>query len=1104
MFEKRTSLTPDRRRGRNRLIASIVVAGAVGGWALIHSPRALADSTYFNLTLGSFTQDWSNTGLITANDNWSGVPSIVGYLGDYTAGSPTGVDPQTIVASAPTAADVNANQTNPNTFTTGGVAEFQIANPTIALNGSGTADAPNIQLHLNSAGRKDVTVSYNLRDLDGSADNSVQQVALQFRPMASSNWINVPAGYVADATTGPSVATLVTPVQVTLPADANNQPTLEIRIITTNAGGNDEWVGIDDIVVSSIDCAGPCPVPPPPTITEIHDIQGPGRISPYNNQIVTTQGVVTARARNGYYLQGVTPDADPLTSEGIFVFTNSTPGVAIGDQIKVSGRVSEFSNLSEAAPTLTELVDTVVLQTLATGSSLPDPAPIAADLAAGVAFDSLERYEGMRVSVPATVVVAPSGERSTNPDGQFFVTPTGVPRPFREPGLEANTQLALNEPPTAAPAAPTVPRFDSNAEALRVDTDELFALDNVRTPGITAAVGALVAPFTAVLHFEDRSYNALPIVNVASAVQSLLSNNVLQPVAAVPLPSSSQFTIASANLEFFSSSDTNRLSKFVRAMCDVLRAPDILGMIEIDSLTSLTAIANGANAYGGGCADSTYAAFLSDPDTATQNTGFLVKTTKDSTTRVTVLSTQRTRTVEGGLDADAVFLTGDRRPYLLRATVSANGATGLPVTVILHHPKSLIESDVPVGSPDRQKRLNHALYAANLVKRLQTEDPNVKLALIGDLNAFEFNDGIVDVLGILRGNPVPDDETYLAGDSIDVFGTPSVEDLINLTGSLAPSERYSYSFRGDSQVLDHHLVNPSLLTRFAKYAIAHVNSVYPAFDPVSGQRLRDVTTRPERYSDHDVPVSFFEMDTIAPTASPTQAPAANGAGWNNTDVTVQWNWTDNAGGSGIDSGNCTTSSVSSGEGAAVALNATCKDLEGNTGNASYTVKVDKTKPVISIASPLTGKSYPIATLLPITWTAVDPVSGVATQSGTLDGSTALTNGGSVNLLFLAPGSHTVVVNATDAAGNMNSASSIFSVIVTAGSLSSAIDQLLAMDAISNAGVANSLQAKLKGTPSRNNLNAFLNELNAQLGKKINQQAYNILKAGALALLATLP
>lgn len=90
-------------------------------------------------------------------------------------------------------------------------------------------------------------------------------------------------------------------------------------------------------------------------------------------------------------------------------------------------------------------------------------------------------------------------------------------------------------------------------------------------------------------------------------------------------------------------------------------------------------------------------------------------------------------------------------------------------------------------------------------------------------------------------------------------------------------------------------------------------------------------------------------DTSAPTASPSQAPIANGAGWNNSDVTVTWNWADEAGGSGIDNASCTTSSVSTGEGA-VTLNATCKDLAGNTGNASYTVQVDKTAPTISAAA----------------------------------------------------------------------------------------------------------------------------------------------------------
>jgi predicted extracellular nuclease len=221
---------------RNIIAASLVAAMA----------PAFADASYQTLP---FSQNWSNTGLITTNANWSSVPGIIGYRGDGLTGA-TGTDPQTILADGnATPVDVNANQTNPNTFTTGGIAEFHLADPTIALNGSGTADAPFIQIHLNTIGFENIQVAYNLRDLDGSADNAVQQVALQYRVGNSGNFINVPAAYVADSTTTSS-ATQVTPVSVVLPAAASNQAQLELRIMTTNAVGNDEWVGIDDIMIS--------------------------------------------------------------------------------------------------------------------------------------------------------------------------------------------------------------------------------------------------------------------------------------------------------------------------------------------------------------------------------------------------------------------------------------------------------------------------------------------------------------------------------------------------------------------------------------------------------------------------------------------------------------------------------------------------------------------------------------------------------------------------------------------------------------------------------------------------------------------------------------
>jgi len=178
--------------------------------------------TYHDLLIGSLTQDWSNTSLIVVNDDWSGIPSIDGFRGDELTGT-TGTDPQTIVVAGTSPIDVNANQTNPNTFTTGGVAEFDIANPVVALTGSGTADAPFLLIYLNTVGVTNINVSFNLLDVDGSVDNAVQAVALQYRVGTSGNFINIPAGYVADASTGPSLATEVTPVNVTLPAAAQNQ-----------------------------------------------------------------------------------------------------------------------------------------------------------------------------------------------------------------------------------------------------------------------------------------------------------------------------------------------------------------------------------------------------------------------------------------------------------------------------------------------------------------------------------------------------------------------------------------------------------------------------------------------------------------------------------------------------------------------------------------------------------------------------------------------------------------------------------------------------------------------------------------------------------------
>lgn len=209
-----------------------------------------ADNTYHNLAGGAFSQDWSNTGLITSDDNWAGAPSIIGYRGDGLV-SATGVDPQ-IVTAVQATVDVNANKTDPSgtVFNTGGVTEFEIANSTIALKGSGTARAPFLLIHLNTTGVSGVTISYNIRDIDASARDTVSQFALQYRVGTSGSFTNIPAGYVADATEA-NTGTKITLVSAVLPAVAENQAQVQARIITTDAFDADEFVGIDDIAIFS-------------------------------------------------------------------------------------------------------------------------------------------------------------------------------------------------------------------------------------------------------------------------------------------------------------------------------------------------------------------------------------------------------------------------------------------------------------------------------------------------------------------------------------------------------------------------------------------------------------------------------------------------------------------------------------------------------------------------------------------------------------------------------------------------------------------------------------------------------------------------------------
>jgi hypothetical protein len=148
-----------------------------------------------------------------------------------------------------------------------------------------------------------------------------------------------------------------------------------------------------------------------------------------------------------------------------------------------------------------------------------------------------------------------------------------------------------------------------------------------------------------------------------------------------------------------------------------------------------------------------------------------------------------------------------------------------------------------------------------------------------------------------------------------------------------------------------------------------------------------------------------KVDMTPPTAAETLTPAANAAGWNNTDVTLTGNWTDAL--SGLDPLNCPASVTSSGEGD-LPLSLACADQAGNSASLTYTVKVDKTKPTITLNGIANGGVYPLGAVPAASCSASDALSGVDAAGCALTVTGGLANG---------VGAFNFTATATDVAGN---------------------------------------------------------------------------------------
>lgn len=679
-----------------------------------------------------------------------------------------------------------------------------------------------------------------------------------------------------------------TTVTVTVNGDTSVEPNETFFVNITNITGADpgDTQGLGTITNDDV------------VVIPINQIQGSGTSSTLVGQSVTTRGIVTGLRSNGFFLQTPdgTDDGNSETSEGILVFTGGAPSAAaaIGNFVQVSGTVTEF--IPGADPNSqpeTELTSPTV--SFLSPGTLPVPVVLtpsettSASEIPGEPLDTLEEYEGMRVSVASLTVIAPTSGSINEPNatsssnGVFYGVVTGVARPFREAGINVSD-------PVPAPNPANVPRFDENPERLRVDSDV-----QPGSSAINVTTGTVVSNITGPLDYGFRTYTILP----DAATPPVVGVNAVATPA--PVPTSTEFTVASFNtFHFYDTTNdpgsdgpltltayNNRLNKISLVIRNVMRTPDVIGLQEIENLDVLQDIANkvNADAVAAGDSDPQYTAYLEEGhDIGLIDVGFLVKSSRVSVVDVTQIEVPGCNpapptTCYSYTDPNTgqPALLNDRPPLVLRATIQAPSGFTVPFTVIVNHLRSLNGVDDPVdGNRVRTKRRAGAEFLANLIQSRQSSNPSERIIVVGDMNAFQVNDGYVDVIGTIKGTPAPADQVVLP--SNDLVNP----DLTNLVDNLLPADqRYSYTFDGNAQVLDHIILNQPALALNTRFAYARNNADFPTI-------YYGDSTRPERITDHDIPVAYFtfppdqdndgdpdDADNCPTTANPGQEDADN-------------------------------------------------------------------------------------------------------------------------------------------------------------------------------------------------------------------------------------
>ncbi|MEV8374562.1 lamin tail domain-containing protein [Kribbella sp. NPDC056861] len=561
------------------------------------------------------------------------------------------------------------------------------------------------------------------------------------------------------------------------------------------------------------------PGDPTPGTTRIHDIQGAGRISPIVGQSVTNvPGIVTAVRvtgnSRGYWFQDPTADADPLTSEGLFVFTGSTtPAVAVGDSVLATGRVTEFRPAA-GAQSLTEIGGPVNTIKLTSGNALPAAVPVVFPDAytksgsleaqplepSSYVLDWLETYEGTRVTVVQdTRLVSPVNTEF----GELWVT------------LKPNQNRS--------PRGGTVYKSYDDQNSGRLMIQALLGAPAANV-GSTLAGGT-----TGVIDYQSFGGYVLQATQLGAITEGGLKKQKV-----LPPKKTGDLSVATYNVEnlAFTNPDS-KFAKLAQAVVTNLGSPDILALEEIQDN-------NGATNDGTVASDQTVAKFVAaiqaaggpayasrsiNPNNGTDGgepggnirqvflfnparTTFVDRPGGDANTAVSVVrarptSNQVSLSVSPGrIDPGSDAWASSRKPLVGEFLFDGNKQ----LFVIANHFNSkggdqpLSAAVQPPNRTSEVQRLKQATEVHDFVKDLNEKSAGrARVVVLGDLNDYQFSPSVATL-------------------------TENGTQLKTLIDTLPAEERYSYIFDGNSQVLDHIAVSPAI--KGYSYGVVHINAEF--------------------------------------------------------------------------------------------------------------------------------------------------------------------------------------------------------------------------------------------------------------------------------------